>query len=117
MKTLFKRLAVSAATVGVLTSGMAMAGTSEAMAEATVAARAAAPCGLWSDTGDVLFTQGNMKIIYYTIRNCHQHAVKRKVDVAGDTDPGCINIPAGQTARSKHIVIGSAVVRGMIRCK
>jgi hypothetical protein len=106
VKTLFKRLAISTATVGVLTSGMVMAGTSEAMA--------ATPCGLSYTTGDV--PGGPLKIVYYSIRNCHNYTVKRKLDLAGTTDGPCLTIHAGQTDSRTRIIAGWAGVRGMKPC-
>ncbi|MER7130944.1 hypothetical protein [Streptosporangium saharense] len=105
MKTLFKRLAISAAMVGVLTSGMAVLGTAEA---------AAAPCGLSYTTGDV--PGGPLKIVYYTIVNCHSYTVKRKLDVAGSTDGPCLTIPGGRAVSQTRIIAGWAGVRGMKAC-
>ena len=105
MKALFQRLAVSTATVGVLTSGMLMAGTAEAMA---------APCGLSYTTGDV--PGGPLKIVYYSIRNCHGYTVKRKLEVAGTTDGPCLTIGAGKTASRTRVIAGWAGVRGIKPC-
>jgi hypothetical protein len=104
--TLFKRLAVSTATVGVLTFGLVVVGTSEAMA--------AAPCGLSYTTGEVPL--GPLKIVYYRIRNCHNYTVKRKLDLAGTTDDECLTIKAGQTESRNRVIAGWAGVRGMKRC-
>ena len=110
MKTLFKRLAISTAAVGVLTSGMVVAGTSEAMA----ATPAAKPCGLSYTTGDV--PGGPLKIVYYDIRNCHSNTVKRKLDIAGTTDDECLTIHPGQTVSRTRVIAGWAGVRGIKPC-
>jgi hypothetical protein len=106
VKRIFKRLAVSTAAVGVLASGMVVAGTSEAVA--------AAPCGLSYTVGDV--PGGPLKVVYYDIRNCHNKAVKRKLDLAGTTDEDCLTIPAGQTVSRERIIAGWAGVRGIKPC-
>jgi hypothetical protein len=108
MKALFKRLAISTATVGVLTSGMAMVGASEAMA--------AAPCGLDYQMADVPASHGALKIVYYRIRNCHGYTVKRKLDLAGTTDDQCFTIPAGQTRSASRLIASWAAVRDIKRC-
>ena len=105
MKTHFKRLALSVATTAALTSGMIAIGASEATA---------APCGLSYTTGDV--PGGPLKIVYYTIRNCHNYGVKRKLDIAGTTDGPCLTIGAGQTVSKTRIIAGWAGVRGMKAC-
>ena len=105
MKTQFKRVAISTAAAGVLTFGMVVTGTPEAMA---------APCGLSYTTGDV--PGGPLKIVYYKIRNCHNYTVKRKLDLAGTTDGPCLTIPAGRTASKTRIIAGWAGVRGMKPC-
>jgi hypothetical protein len=105
VKTLLKRLAISSATVGVLTSGMVMGATSEAMA---------APCGLSHTTGDL--PGGPLKVVYYDIRNCHNYKVKRKLDLAGTTDEPCLTIQAGQTVSRTRVIAGWAGVRGMKPC-
>jgi len=104
VKTLFKRLAISTATVGVLTSGMVVVGASEAMA---------APCGLDPRVGDAPYA---LKIVYYDIRNCHNYTVKRKLVLDGTTDEPCLTIPAGQTVSRRRIIAGWAAVRGMKPC-
>ncbi|GGO49219.1 hypothetical protein GCM10012287_26050 [Streptomyces daqingensis] len=106
MKRILKRFAVSTAAVGVLASGMVVAGTSEAMA--------AAPCGLSYTVGDV--PGGPLKVVYYDIRNCHNKAVKRKLDIAGTTDGPCLTIPAGKTVSNERIIAGWAGVRGIKAC-
>ena len=106
VKMLFKRLAVSMATVGVLTSGMGMVAASEAMA--------AKPCGLSYTTGDV--PGGPLKIVYYDIRNCHNYTVKRKLDIAGTTDDPCLTIGPGETVSRTRIIAGFAGVRGIKPC-
>lgn len=114
MKTLFKRLAISTATVGVLTSGMVVVGTSEALA--------ATRCGLSYTTGDlplpvrVPIFSDPLKIVYYSIRNCHNYTVKRKLDLAGTTDDECLTIKAGQTESRNRLIVASAGVRGIKRC-
>jgi hypothetical protein len=105
VKTLLKRMAVSTATVGMLTTGMVVFGTSEAMA---------APCGLSYTMGEVPFSP--LKIVYYSIRNCHNYPVKRKLDLAGTTDEKCLTIDAGKTRSAKRIIAGWAGVRGMKPC-
>lgn len=105
MKALFKRLAISTATVGVLTSGMVVAGASAAMA---------APCGLDYQVADAPY--GPLKIVYYSIRNCHNRTVKRKLDLAGTTDEDCLTIRAGQTVQRTRLAAGWAEVRGMKPC-
>lgn len=71
MKMRFKRLAISAAAVGALASGFVAVSAAPAMA---------APCGLSYTIGDV--PGGPLKIVYYTIRNCHSYSVDRKMDYA-----------------------------------
>jgi len=99
------RLAVSTATVGMLTSAMIMVGTSEAMA---------APCGLDYRVGDV--PGGPLKIVYYDIRNCHNYTVKRKLQLDGTTDGPCLTIRAGKTVSRTRIIAGWAGVRGIKPC-
>ena len=113
MKRLFKRLAVSTAAVGVLTSGIVVAGTSQASA-APEAKPAAKPCGLSYTTGDV--PGGPLKVVYYDIRNCHSSTVKRKLDIAGTTDDECLTIHAGQTVSRTRVIAGWAGVRGIKPC-
>ncbi|WP_026423300.1 hypothetical protein [Actinokineospora inagensis] len=103
---LSKRLAASAATIALLTSGMAVLGASEAAA--------AAPCGLSYSVGDV--PGGPLKIVYYTIRNCHSYTVKRKLDIAGTTDGPCHTIGAGDTISATRIIAGWAAVRDIKPC-
>jgi hypothetical protein len=103
---LFKRLAVSMTTVGVLTSGMVVVAASKAMA--------ATPCGLSYTTGDV--PGGPLKIVYYSIRNCHNYTVKRKLDLAGTTDDPCLTIGAGETVSKTRVIAGWAGVRGIKPC-
>lgn len=106
MKTMLKRLAVTAAAAGLLTSGMALAVASEA--------NAAEPCGLSYTTGDV--PGGPLKIVYYKIRNCHDYTVKRKLDIAGTTDGECHSIGAGKTASGERVIAGWAGVRDIKAC-
>ena len=106
MKTMIKRMAVSMAAVGALTSGMVVAVASDAMA--------AEPCGLSYTTGDV--PGGPLKIVYYKIRNCHDTTVKRKLDIAGTTDGECHTIKPGATASGERIIAGWAGVRDIKAC-
>lgn len=105
MKTQLKRLTISTTAAAVLTFGMVMFGTPEAMA---------APCGLSYTTGDV--PGGPLKIVYYKIRNCHNYTVKRKLDLAGTTDGPCLTIAAARTASKTRIIAGWAGVRGIKPC-
>jgi hypothetical protein len=105
MKMLFKRLAVSTATIGALISGMVVLSASEAMAE---------PCGLSYSTGDL--PGGPLKIVYYKVRNCHPYTVKRKLDLAGTTDEPCLTIGAGEIVSKTRIIAGWADVRGIKPC-
>lgn len=106
MKMRFKRLAISMATVGALTSGMVVVAAADAMA--------ATPCGLSYTTGDV--PGGPLKIVYYKIRNCHNYTVKRKLDIAGTTDGPCLTIGAGKTVSKTRVIAGWAGVRGIKPC-
>ncbi len=106
VKTLFKRMAISMATVGALTSGMVVVAASDAMA--------AAPCGLSYTTGDV--PGGPLKIVYYKIRNCHGETVKRKLDIAGTTDDECLTIGPGETVSRERVIAGWAGVRDIKPC-
>jgi len=105
VKMLFKRLAISLAAVPVLTLGIAVASTSEAMA---------APCGLDYRVGDL--PGGPLKIVYYSVRNCHGYSVRRKLDLAGTTDDECLTIGAGQTVNRTRIIAGWADVRRIKPC-
>ncbi|MBL8925962.1 MAG: hypothetical protein JNM77_06955 [Pseudonocardia sp.] len=105
MRSLFKRLAVASATIGVLTSGMVLTGTSQALAE---------PCGLYYTTGSVPAL--HLTTVFYSIRNCHNFTVKRKLDIAGTTDEPCLTLGAGQTVSRKRLIAEWAGVRGMKRC-
>jgi len=105
MRTSFKRVALSASAVAALTCGMVAIGSAEAMA---------APCGLSYTTGDV--PGGPLKIVYYSIRNCHGYTVQRKLDIAGTTDGPCLTIGAGETVSKTRIIAGWAGVRGMKAC-
>src|ERR1700709_718697 len=107
MKAMFKRVAVSMATIGALTSGMVMVATSDAMA-------AEAPCGLSYTTGDV--PGGPLKIVYYKIRNCNGETVKRKLDIAGTTDGECLTIGPGKTVSKERVIAGWAGVRDIKSC-
>jgi hypothetical protein len=105
---LFKRLTISAATVGVLTSGMIVGSASAALAAPEF------PCGLTYRIADAPY--GPLKIVYYHIRNCHNFTVKRKLDLAGTTDDKCLTIHAGQTVSRTRIAAGWAEVNGMKAC-
>ncbi len=105
MKTLFKRVAISAATAGLLASGLAVA---------AAPAASAAPCGLDYQVADAPY--GPLKIVYYSIRNCHGYTVQRKLDLAGTTDDECLTIHPGQTVNRTRIIAGWAEVRGMKSC-
>jgi hypothetical protein len=85
---------------------MVVLGTSQAMA--------APPCGLSYQVGEVPL--GPLKTVYYTIRNCHSFAVKRKLDLAGTTDEPCLMIRAGKSESKTRVIAGWAAVRGMKAC-
>jgi hypothetical protein len=84
------------------------------MAVAPQTKMSAAPCGLSYTTGDV--PGGPLKIVYYTIRNCHSYTVKRKLDIAGTTDGPCLTIHAGGTVSNTRVIAGWAGVRGIKPC-
>ncbi|RZT87292.1 hypothetical protein EV383_4202 [Pseudonocardia sediminis] len=107
MKNLFKRVAVTVAAAGILTSGMAVVAASEAMA-------ATPPCGLDYQVGEL--PGGPLKIVYYTIRNCNNSTVKRKLDIAGTTDGECVTVGPGKTVSKERVITGWASVRGMKSC-
>ncbi|MFF4189770.1 hypothetical protein [Nonomuraea sp. NPDC001831] len=92
----------------------ALAGSLTMTASASAEAAVTAPCGLSYTTGDV--PGGPLKIVYYTIRNCHAYTVKRKLDIAGTTDEPCLTIPGGGTVSRTRVIAGWAGVRGMKPC-
>ncbi|MFI6507043.1 hypothetical protein ACIBCT_05510 [Streptosporangium sp. NPDC050855] len=115
--------AASVATVAALAGSLTMTASASAEAAVTPAARtavalqakvSAVPCGLTHSTGDL--PGGPLKIVYYTIRNCHSYTVQRKLEIAGTTDGSCHTIPGGRTVSSSRVIAGWASVRGMKAC-
>ncbi|MEU4829589.1 hypothetical protein [Streptosporangium sp. NPDC023615] len=115
--------AASIAAAAALAGSLTMTASASAEAAVTPAAGtavalqakvAAAPCGLSHSTGDV--PGGPLKIVYYTIRNCHSYTVQRKLDIAGTTDGPCHTIGGGGTVSSTRVIAGWASVRGMKAC-
>lgn len=74
----------------------------------------AAPCGLDFHVGDL--PGGPLKIVYYTIRNCTNGTVRRKLEIAGTTDGECHSIPAHKSISARRIIAGWAAVRGLKSC-
>lgn len=72
------------------------------------------PCGLKQDIGDI--PGKPLRIVYYTIRNCSNSTVRRKLEIAGTTDGQCHTIPAHQFISDTRIIAGWAVVRGLKSC-
>ncbi|MGC5010660.1 hypothetical protein ACLQ2R_07845 [Streptosporangium sp. DT93] len=115
--------AASIAAAAALTGSLTMTASASAKAAVTPATRtavalqakvSAVPCGLTHSTGDL--PGGPLKIVYYTIRNCHASTVQRKLDIAGTTDGSCHTIPGGGTVSSSRVIAGWASVRGMKPC-
>lgn len=105
MKTTVKRLVISVLAAPVLALGFALVTPPDAMA---------APCGLDYRVGDL--PGGPLKIVYYSIRNCHGYPVQRKLDLAGTTDGECLTIGAGQTVNRTRVIAGWADVRQIKPC-
>jgi hypothetical protein len=72
------------------------------------------PCGLDFHVGDL--PGGPLKIVYYTIRNCSNSTVRRKLEIAGTTDGECHLIPAHKSISDSRIIAGWAAVRGLKSC-
>lgn len=73
----------------------------------------APPCGLEFHAGDL---PGGLKIVYYTIRNCSNSTVRRKLEIAGTTDGGCHTISPHNYVSYRRIIAGWAAVRGLKSC-
>ena len=74
----------------------------------------APPCGLSFQLGDL--PGGPLKIVYYTIRNCSNSTVRRKLEIAGTTDGNCHTISPHNYVSYKRIIAGWAAVRGLKSC-
>ncbi|MEU3166303.1 hypothetical protein [Streptosporangium sp. NPDC006930] len=79
----------------------------------TASSASAAPCGL-SYSGPVFGRYD------YTIRNCHDYAVRRKLDIrrpiVGHPDGPCHYIPAGRTIGDWTSIPDSAYIAGIKAC-
>lgn len=73
----------------------------------------APPCGLDFHEGVL---PGGFKIVYYTIRNCSNSTVRRKLEIAGTTDGTCHTISPHNYGSYKRIIGGWAAVRGLKSC-
>jgi hypothetical protein len=106
VKKRLMRLAASVGFVVAVAIGAIVMTPSEASA-ATV------PCG-YTKTGE-----GNLyvtKIVYFTIRNCHNYPVWRKFDIAGGPDSRCWYFPAGYTWRYWFPLEAWQDIRGIKPC-
>ncbi len=83
-------------------------------AEGSASTLVSAPCGLSYHVGDL--PGGPLKIVYYTIRNCSNSTVRRKLEIAGTTDGNCHTIRPHNYVSYKRIIAGWAAVRSLKSC-
>jgi hypothetical protein len=112
-----KRLTTAAGVTAALVGGAVYAAPSAGAAEPSAEA-AAAPCGLSGEMKSHPIPGWNW--YHYRIRNCHNYAVKRRVDVTNTVsdDGPCLRIPARGIVFAARMEINTQfdMIRGLRPC-
>ena len=72
------------------------------------------PCGL--DYREASAPFGPLKVVYYTIRNCSNSTVRRRLNISGTTDGTCHTISPHKYGSYTRIIAGWALVNGLKSC-
>lgn len=72
------------------------------------------PCGLHYREASAPL--GPLKVVYYTIRNCSNSTVRRRLNIAGTTDGTCHTISPHNYGSYTRIIAGWALVTGLKSC-
>lgn len=104
MKTRAKRLLAILGTSAALAAGTTFVTSGTALAY---------DCGL---TVLAYYDYPPVKRGDYVIKNCHNYAVKRKVEIAGDTDGYCHRIPARSQVHGAMWMWTGAYIRTIKPC-